>query len=267
VNGSRFLVALLLVMSGCTAATVPPPSPVAPPTPPPAPPTLACGEHFTRGRVISSTPTTFLCRAGYAVLHSATRRTPLLVAQRLEPSGFDGTASRTDDFRPDLELPAGERSELADYRSSGYDRGHMAPSADFSSSAERVSESFLLSNVVPQDGTLNSGWWASLESATRACARSEGMVWVLTGPIFADPVASIGANRVGVPSSLFKVIVNSSGSSRAYVIANAAPALKGFRAYQVTVSRVEDATGLELFPQGGVIEDTLGTLCAGAFGG
>ena len=250
--------------------TVPPPStPITPPpaAPPVAPPALECASQFPRGRVVSSAPAAFLCKVGYAVLHSPTRKTPLVVAERLEPQNFDNSASRTNDFRPDPDLIAGERSELEDYRLSGFDRGHMAPSADFTSSTARVSESFLLSNIVPQNPTLNGGWWASLESATRACARSEGAVFVMSGPVFTNPTQTIGAGRVAVPSSLFKIIVSSSGASRAYLIANAVPTIKGFKAYQVPISSIEAATGLEFFPEGGVLEDNLGTLCSGAFGG
>lgn len=259
---------LLVLLSACAGVTVAPPTPIAPPpSPPVAPPALECATQFPRGRVISSAPAAFLCRVGYAVLHSGARKTPLVVAERLEPAGFDGTAPRSNDFRPDPELPSTERSELEDYRLSGFDRGHMAPSADFTSSAARVSESFLLSNIVPQNPTLNGGWWASLESATRSCARSESVVFVLTGPVFSDPPQTIGVGRVAVPSSVYKIIVNSSGASRAYLIANAVPTVKGFRAYQVSISSVEAATGLEFFPDGGVLEDSLGALCSGAFGG
>ena len=46
-------------------------------------------------------------------------------------------------------------AELSDYRNSGYDRGHLAPAADMKNSSISMSESFLFSNISPQDPSFN----------------------------------------------------------------------------------------------------------------
>ena len=110
--------------------------------------------------------------------------------------------------QPDAELPTGERSELADYRGSGYDRGHMAPAEDFDRSREAMSTSFLLSNMAPQVPGMNRGRWAQREAAVRELA-AECDLWVFTGPLFVenDPVEEIGASGVFVPTHFYKAVL------------------------------------------------------------
>lgn len=102
------------------------------------------------------------------------------------------------------QLPANERAELKDYAKSGYDRGHMSPSADMPSESAQA-ESFSLANMVPQDHNHNTGIWSSIESATRYLAKKEGSLYVITGPIYKGTLKSIG-NGVLVPTYIYKVI-------------------------------------------------------------
>ena len=255
---------LLLGLAACTPAP-------STPTPQPNPQPELCGGVFVFGQPVGQVEgTQFLCRSRYAVLHSRAYKVPLYSAQRLSSSDLEGTVSRTDDFRPDSDLPSADRAELEDYRGSGYDRGHMAPAGDFSTDAMAMSESFLLSNMVPQNSTMNSGIWAGLESATRACAKSVGTVYVLTGPVFDNPIPTktIGPNQVGVPDKLYKVIVEpTTGNSRAYLMPNTAiPSQPGFTNYRVSIDTVEAATGLDFFPLGSLDEAGLGTLCLNTYG-
>jgi endonuclease G len=99
-----------------------------------------------------------LCNTAYAVGHSGLTRTPLWSAEHLTRQGLmmGRGIKRVNDFRPDTRLPASERSELRDYARSGYDRGHMSPNSDFPDAQTR-DESFLLSNMIPQDPDNNRG--------------------------------------------------------------------------------------------------------------
>lgn len=252
----RFLLLFFLLLAACAPA-------------PTAHPPQACAAVFVYGQPVGPTAQTqFLCRQAYALLHDNLHKVPLYVAEHLQARNLDGPIARTDDFRPDLELPEGQRSELSDYRNSGYDRGHMAPAADFTQDAGAMSQSFLLSNMVPQNHTLNAGAWEGLENATRACAKSLGDVYVITGPILDTAPITIGANRVAIPSKVYKIIFDpKSSDSRAYIFPNQPIAKQaGYTDWQVSIDSVEQQTGLDFFPDGRLDEGTLGSLCKDSFG-
>ena len=91
-------------------------------------------------------------------------------------------AGRTDDFRSDPEIATGSASP-ADYKKSGYDRGHLSPAADFAFDEKAMSETFYMSNMSPQKGSLNRGIWKDLETEVRLWAKNFGRVYVVSGPI------------------------------------------------------------------------------------
>jgi endonuclease G, mitochondrial len=232
--------------------------------------TGTCGEQFVYGKPTysGSDRTQLVCYKAFAALSSLDKKVPLYSAERILGSETTGDEERTDNFREDETLPEGGRAELSDYLRSGYDRGHMSPAADFRTDPQKMSESFLLSNMVPQNHTLNAEAWAGLEGATRGCARQVGQVYVVTGPIFAGRIKTIGRNRVAVPSAVYKIVVAPNGDSRAFVFANkSARKQKSYLDRTVSIESIERQTGLNFFPQGGVDERGLGKLCTGAFSG
>lgn len=215
---------------------------------------------------LADVPTRLICRKEYVDVYDPARKVPRVVGEYLTPAEFSGDAARDDHFAPDPDLSADEAAQLSDYRRSGYDRGHMAPAADFKSSAEVMEQSFYLSNIVPQNHNMNAGVWAGLENAARDCARSEGGLFVLTGPVLGRSGKTIGAG-VAVPQALFKVVV-SGRRARAFIIENRKqPNASSFGRYEVTPREVERQTGLNLFPEADVALDEKGRFCAGSFGG
>jgi endonuclease G len=190
----------------------------------------ACPQFFAGGQAPAIARTTGLrelCYEAFAVLHSGKTRTPVFVSQRLNRQSLQQARKekRTDKFFADARLPRGERAELGDYKGSGYSRGHMAPAADMPN-ANAMAQSFSLANMVPQDIKQNSGPWAAIEKDTRAYAmRARGDVYVITGPVFDAEAATVGSNRVSVPSHLFKLVYDAeTGRSWAHWQDNAATA-------------------------------------------
>ncbi len=228
-----------------------------------------CGEQFVFGKPAYSGPdrTQAVCHKAFAILSSLDKKVPIYSAEHIVGRNTVGQEQRTNDFRPDPDLPPGQRAEMRDYLRSGYDRGHMSPAADFKKEPQKMSESFLLSNMVPQNHVLNAEAWAGLESATRDCAKAQGEVYVISGPILSGRPKTMGPNKVAVPDAVFKIVVNPKGESRAFVFANK-PATKqpSYLDKAVSIESIERQTGLSFFPQGGVDKKGSGQLCAREFG-
>lgn len=165
---------------------------------------------------------TVLCNDTLAILYNHDTRTPALVVEKLERVQTEGRADRKySRFRPDPRL--GERqAALSDYRMSGYDRGHMAPAANFKVDQAAMDQSFWLSNIAPQVGRgFNRSIWRNLEEWIRAGIRPGATLFIFTGPVFYDFTPVIGDNRVVVPDAFFKLVYDpESGESFAFLIAN-----------------------------------------------
>lgn len=147
-----------------------------------------------------------LCRSEYAVLYSGVTRTPLYSTEHLTPERIKDSKEliRKDKFKVDTDVAPIHRSILADYNKSGYDRGHVAPSADMSTS-ESQAESFYLSNIVPQLPEINRGAWSKIESETRYYAYKNNL-YVVTIPLFVGNKLSTLKGRVFIPTHMAKAV-------------------------------------------------------------
>lgn len=205
-----------------------------------------CAEEVAYGA--PSDGPVLLCRLTYLVAYDAQTKDPDWVAYHLLAGRLDGPVHRTDDFRPDPDLPLGGRAELSDYRGSGYDRGHMLPAADNKWSEKAMHESFLLSNISPQVGNgFNRGIWAKLEALVRDWTRQRGELYVVTGPVFVGPpLAYIGPDRVAVPTHFFKVIFDPvRAQAIAFLLPNTSLPTSTLPAYVTSVRHIEELTGLD----------------------
>lgn len=155
----------------------------------------------------TSDPNSYLSvKDGYVMSYNSSRKVPNWVSWRLNTS-YLGSASRQNDFRIDSTLPASlPQATLADYSGSGYDRGHMCPSADRTLTTTANSETFYLTNMVPQAGNNNQGPWNALENEARSLAQSGKELFIISGGTFSSTSKTIG-NGVKVPDKTFKVIV------------------------------------------------------------
>ncbi len=213
-------------------------------------------------------PIDIIRRKGYVLAHSRLYKIPLWVCEHALASEIVGTAKRDDSkFRPDDTLAGGARAELADYKGAGFDRGHQAPAGNFKFDQGLMDESFYLSNMVPQFGpTFNRGIWAHLEDTVRKWTQKRGECWIITGPLFYDPLEedestadgwvdyqTIGADEVAVPTHLYKIVVAKSGQSYeaiTFVMANKHYGQPyRLKAYIATVDWVEARTGLDFLPE------------------
>jgi endonuclease G len=224
--------------------------------------------------------TQMVYRDGFVLEHSAEWKVPYWVCESIELSELGGNLDRPDDFRPDDELPKSLRAELSDYRGSGYDRGHQAPAGNQTRDMRLKSETFFLSNMIPQNGNQNRNIWRILEETVRDWAADEIAtdVKVITGPVFhtdADLIAgyatvtTIGKNEVGVPKAVFKIVSGTVNGTRrvvAFKIDNRAHSQPfDYTKFIVTVEELEKLTGFNYMPgmdisQRDALERTAGTL-------
>jgi endonuclease G len=203
----------------------------------------------------------------YALSYNRKKAIPNWVAWRLTKSDF-GNADRQNDYRPDDRLPADwQKITPFDYSGSGFDRGHLCPSADRSSSVRANSETFLMTNMTPQTPELNQGAWEKLESYSRSMVRRN-----MTLYIFAGQYGERGKvkNKITIPTNFWKIIVvlpNNANISTinlsTRVIAVDMPNAediknKNWREYKTTVQQIERKTGYKFFTN--LSEDLRNTL-------
>jgi endonuclease G len=211
-----------------------------------------CPEHFADGQAPDfinqklSVKAREVCYSGFAVKHSGVTRTPLYAAEHLTRDHLiEGKGlKRQNQFHPDDHIPASERAELRHYARSGYDRGHMAPSADMFDPQAQY-ECFTLANMVPQVPENNRGPWEGIESVVRKMAKSKGELYIVTGPIFqGESIQRIGG-AVMVPTKLFKAIYDPGRrEAGAYLIDNADQAVP----QKISVAELEKVAGISIFP-------------------
>lgn len=187
--------------------------------------------------------------SAYALNYNEAAEQPNWVAHIISPEITNGVITRTNDFRIDPLVKTGTANKN-DYWESGYDRGHLAPSADFKWSQKALSESYLYSNMTPQIPELNRERWAQLEDFLREyVVEHQRPLYVVTGAIFDRGLDSIGPNRVAVPKRFYKVVLDYGTQpmrSIAFILPNEYckyPVLS----YAVKVDSVENITKIDFF--------------------
>ena len=146
---------------------------------------------------------------------------------------------------PDQEL-ADRAAFDSDYRNTGFSPGPLVPAADLAWNEEALRDSFLLSNVIPQNLSLNAGKWSRLESAVRKLAAYADSLNVISGPIYCAIV-----ERIGV-SQLFQVVLSIRGDElRMYaaILPNGPNPSRPLNEFAMSVEEVSCRTGLTFFPQ------------------
>ena len=212
---------------------------------------VSCSKDTTTIRAQSSlvgstslVPTT---NKGYLIQHtyftlsySETNRQAEWVAYNLTPSFINGPQARTDDFRIDPKVknnPVGS----GDYSGSGYDRGHLCPAGDMKLNLTSMSETFYMSNMSPQD--------PSLESRVRTWANEKNGVYVVTGPILKNICGSIKNGTISVPCSYYKIIFKDNGSEKIAIalILNNQGSSSSLKSFVTSIDNIESHTGIDFF--------------------
>lgn len=192
---------------------------------------------------------TLIAHTGFIISYNTKAHIPEWVAYELTSEEASGEVPRSGNFGMDPKYH-GKQAMREDYSGSGWDKGHMAPAADMKWSEESMHDSFYLTNICPQNHTLNEKDWHSLEKKVRDWAKRFGSVYIVCGPIIGENTyGSLGHNKVLIPDAFFKaVLVPYQGSYRsmAFVMQNNEEH-HTLKEYSMTVNELEKLIGANLF--------------------
>lgn len=170
-------------------------------------PAQQCQIHSPYGFAQTQKQVQPICREAYLVAYDAPAKIPLYVAYTLQPQNALGCFPRTNAFVADASLN-GTGAKPDDYAGTGYDKGHAAPDGDLSWSAIVEYESFLMTNMYPQHGSLNRGIWKLLETSIRGWAVQRSQAFTIyVGALYGPGDMTIGKGVV-VPHGFYKIVIN-----------------------------------------------------------
>ena len=216
-------------------------------------PIEACKVHAPYGFPNSAGTAQPICREAYLVGYDAAAKIPRFVTYTLLPQNALGCFPRTNAFVADQSISGGARPD--DYASTGYDKGHAAPDGDMSWTQQVEFESFLMTNMYPQAGSLNRGIWKLLETSVRGWVVQRSQSYTIyVGGIYDNTDKRIGKGVV-VPHAFYKIVVNNTTKEVAgwrfphiTPYPNLGTDLTKFR---VSVNDIQKASGVKFsFPSG-----------------
>lgn len=284
-----------------------------PPHPPPPPPSTF--KSFVRPQVSSIAQSS---RAGqilafglpqppapgpivytnHVLEYDSARKVPKWVAEHLTRHNVEQVKANRKGvkFDRDPAIPAMFSSDNTDYFGSGWSRGHMAPAGDNKHCQESMKDTFLLTNIVPQDLDNNGGYWNRLEIWCRGLTKSYQDVWVISGPMWLPVEAEqkevteasggdsraggkrrsevrtvqypvLGAGQVAVPTHLYKIVlVTDPGIDQpllgCFIVPNIPIADKHLGKFQVKLEDIERSVGVIFHPS--LERSKVGDLCVGS---
>lgn len=198
---------------------------------------------------LSDRPEQLLQRKAYTTSYNRETRLPNWVAWTLTAERTNGKHSRKGrNFQEDMDVSS-PRATHYDYMRSQYDRGHMCPSGDNKWDATAQNESFLLTNICPQNHNLNTGDWNDIEIQCRRWAQRYGKIYIVCGPIlYNQKHKTIGRNRVTVPEAFFKVVLRLGKRPQAIAfICRNESGSRPLREYVHSLKEAERITGIHFF--------------------
>jgi len=241
--------------------------------PVPPPPTDQNDSSMLMGNpseatAVATNANNYLLREGYySVSYNNQLGRPNWVSWHVVPTDY-GSQTRLDNFRPNPNLPNTFYAVTPlSYTSSGFDKGHMCPSADRTSSYDANSSTFLMTNIVPQALNNNQQRWARLEDECRSLVQTKNELYIISGVYGEGGTGSNGLattidnGKVTVPSHLWKVIVvlpfgkddlnRVTNSTRviSVLMPNENSAETDWRLFRTSVDEIERQTGHNLLSQ------------------
>lgn len=184
----------------------------------------------------------------YSLSYSEPHEQAEWVAYELKASHLSTINHQRPYFEIDKAIKTGA-AHWRNYKNSGYDRGHLCPAGDRRFSKEAYDETFLTSNISPQEHEFNAGVWNRLEQKVRYWAKKNDGVYVVTGAILTHGLKTIGEEAVAVPQQFYKIILaetNGNYKVLAFLLDHKDSDLPLYK-FVVSVDDIESLTGIDFF--------------------
>jgi endonuclease G len=219
-------------------------------------PVEACKVHSPYGWAQTARTAQPICREAYLVAYDAPVKIPVYVAYTLLPQNALGCFPRTNAFVADASLN-GTGARPDDYAGTGYDKGHAAPDGDLSWTQQVEYESFLMTNMYPQHGSLNRGIWKLLETSVRGWAVQTNQSYtIFVGALYGAGNEYIGKGVI-VPHGYYKIVINNNTKQiAAWRFPHTKPYVNlgnDLTKFRVPVAQIQQEAGVKYaFPAGAV---------------
>ena len=218
----------------------------------PAQPIAACQSQAPYGFPQSGRTGVALCHHAYITFVDPAAKIPEWVVYTLTPDHALGCLPRTNAFAADASMPGS--ATPADYNNTGLDRGHMGPDGDMSFDDQAENESFFMTNMAPQAGSLNRGIWKLLETSIRGWSAQLNQTFtIMVGPIYNAQDPKIGSGVV-VPHGFYKIVINdNTGEVAGWEFPHVKPYPNlgnDLTKFRVSVAQIQQDSGIKFgFPQ------------------
>ncbi|MUU79582.1 DNA/RNA non-specific endonuclease [Winogradskyella endarachnes] len=203
----------------------------------------------------TSTTNQIVHHQNYSLSYSEEHEQAEWVAYELKASHLSTTNHKRPYFEIDNAVKTGA-AHWRNYKKSGYDKGHLCPAGDRRFTKAAHDETFLTSNITPQEHKFNAGVWNRLEQKVRYWAKINNGVFVVTGGVLSGKMKTIGSEDVSVPNQFYKVILdNTNGKIKmlAFLMDHEDSNLPLYK-FVVPVDKVEALSGIDFFPE---LEDSI----------
>jgi endonuclease G len=194
----------------------------------------------------------------FTLEYDTTKKHSKWVAWQLYKSHM-GSSGRTDYWQFDPRIPPEycpvHNTKPHDF--TGYDRGHLCPSADRTQSVAMNRETFMYSNMSPQHAQLNQLIWEQLEEKERTWASGTDTLYICAGGTILkeDDIDHYSTpSAMAVPKYYFKVILRKKVSGAYDAIGfwfenKSYTGVKLSSAHTKSVDDIEALTGIDFFYQ------------------
>lgn len=207
-------------------------------------------NEFNTSFLPSSTTGVIITHNYYTLSYAEKHEQAEWVAYELKRSQVVTSNFKRPYFVEDRKVKTGS-ADWKNYKKSGYDKGHLCPAGDRKFDYNAFHETFLTSNISPQNHDFNRGIWNRLEQKTRVWAKKYDGVYIVTGGVLEKGLEAIGQERVSIPTYFYKIIVDTSDEKYkaiSFLIPNEKSS-SSYYDFTVSIDEIETLTGIDFFPK------------------